>query len=66
MPLHNPDMGKHLIFTLVSLSAPMSYAHQIFNQIENPNIFTWNTMIRGYAESADPTPAIDIHYNMCV
>ncbi|XP_071720462.1 pentatricopeptide repeat-containing protein At4g21065 [Rutidosis leptorrhynchoides] len=62
----NPDMGKHLLFTLVSLSAPMSYAHRIFNQIHNPNIFTWNTMIRGYAESQNPKPAIDEHRKMRV
>ncbi|XP_024968370.1 pentatricopeptide repeat-containing protein At4g21065 [Cynara cardunculus var. scolymus] len=62
--LNNPDMGKHLLFTLVSFSAPMSYAHNIFNQIRNPRIFTWNTMIRGFAESQNPKPAIDIHRNM--
>lgn len=62
--LSNPDMGKHLIFLLVSLSGPMSYARKIFNQIEEPNIFTWNTMIRGYAESDNPSPAIEIHRRM--
>ncbi|CAK9156385.1 unnamed protein product, partial [Ilex paraguariensis] len=64
VPLNNPDLGKHLIFKLVSLSAPMSYAHNIFFQIQNPNVFTWNTMIRGYAESENPSPAIDIHQEM--
>ncbi|KAK9082854.1 hypothetical protein Scep_029325 [Stephania cephalantha] len=58
-------MGKHLIFTIVSLSAPMSYAHNIFSQIQHPiNIFTWNTMIRGYAESDNPAPAIELHHQM--
>ncbi|KAD5317523.1 hypothetical protein E3N88_17493 [Mikania micrantha] len=64
VPHSNPDIGKHLLFTLVSLAAPMSYAHKIFRQINNPNIFTWNTMIRGYAESENPKPAMDIHRNM--
>ncbi|KAL2557979.1 Pentatricopeptide repeat-containing protein [Forsythia ovata] len=59
-------MGKHLIFTIVSLSAPMSYAHKTFASIHNPNIFTWNTMIRGYAESENPDPALDIHHEMRV
>ncbi|KAF5802231.1 putative tetratricopeptide-like helical domain superfamily, DYW domain-containing protein [Helianthus annuus] len=66
VPLNNADMGKHMLFTLVSLAAPMSYAHNIFNQIHYPNIFTWNTMIRGYAESENPRPAIVIHRNMRV
>ncbi|KAF8408808.1 hypothetical protein HHK36_004877 [Tetracentron sinense] len=57
-------MGKHLIFALVSLSGPMSYAHHIFSQIQDPNIFTWNTMIRGYAESENPRPAIQIYHQM--
>ncbi|XP_077242239.1 tetratricopeptide repeat (TPR)-like superfamily protein [Tasmannia lanceolata] len=64
VPLSNPDMGKHLIFSLVSLSGPMSYAHHMFYQIHHPNIFTWNTMIRGYAESENPQPAIHIHDQM--
>ncbi|XP_047333349.1 pentatricopeptide repeat-containing protein At4g21065 isoform X2 [Impatiens glandulifera] len=61
VPLSNPDMGKHLIFTLVSLSSAMSYAHRIFTQLHNPNIFTWNTMIRGYAETETPRPALDVY-----
>ncbi|CAI9111959.1 OLC1v1012313C1 [Oldenlandia corymbosa var. corymbosa] len=74
VPLGNPDLGKHLIFTLVSLASVrrpggggrpvLSYAREIFNQIEIPNIFTWNTMIRGYAESEDPNPAVEIHRQM--
>ncbi|KAL4653449.1 hypothetical protein ACB092_01G304200 [Castanea dentata] len=57
-------MGKHLIFTIVSLLAPMSYAQHIFGQIQGPNIFTWNTMIRGYAESENPWPAIELYRQM--
>ncbi|CAL5412550.1 unnamed protein product [Camellia sinensis] len=64
VPLTNPDIGKNLIFQLVSLSGPMSYADKIFTQIQNPNIFTWNTMIRGYAESENPSPAVEIHHKM--
>ncbi|XP_031129801.1 pentatricopeptide repeat-containing protein At4g21065 [Ipomoea triloba] len=66
IPLSSPDMGRYLIFTLVSLSGPMSYAQTIFNGIQTPNIFTWNTMIRGYAESENPGPAIGVHTQMCV
>ncbi|KDP38027.1 hypothetical protein JCGZ_04670 [Jatropha curcas] len=59
-------MGKYLIYSIVSLSAPMTYATSIFTQIENPNIFTWNTMIRGYAESENPKPAIALYCYMHV
>ncbi|KAG2395838.1 Pentatricopeptide repeat-containing protein [Vigna angularis] len=64
--LHNPDMAKHLIFTIVSLSAPMSYAYNVFTTIHNPNVFTWNTMIRGYAESQNPSPALHLYRQMIV
>ncbi|XP_014517439.1 pentatricopeptide repeat-containing protein At4g21065 [Vigna radiata var. radiata] len=64
--LHNPDMAKHLIFTIVSLSAPMSYAYNVFTMIHNPNVFTWNTMIRGYAESQNPSLALHLYRQMIV
>ncbi|KAK6932122.1 Pentatricopeptide repeat [Dillenia turbinata] len=44
----------------------MSYPRNIFSQIQNPNIFTWNTMIRGYAESENPKPALEFYCNMNV
>ncbi|XP_041026457.1 pentatricopeptide repeat-containing protein At4g21065 [Juglans microcarpa x Juglans regia] len=64
VPLSNPDMGKHLIFTIVSLSSPISYAQHIFSKLQGPNIFTRNTMIKGYAESANPRPAVELYYQM--
>ncbi|XP_068655104.1 pentatricopeptide repeat-containing protein At4g21065 [Aristolochia californica] len=59
-------MGKHLIFALVSLSSPMSYAYRVFSHILQPNIFTCNSMIRGYAESETPQPAMQIYHQMHV
>lgn len=64
VPVKDPEMGKHLIYRSVSLSASMSYAYHIFSQIRNPNIFTWNTMIRGYAESENPRPAFHLYCQM--
>ncbi|KAJ6734058.1 PENTATRICOPEPTIDE REPEAT-CONTAINING PROTEIN [Salix purpurea] len=64
IPVTNSDLGKHLIYTSVSLSVPMNYAHNIFTQIQSPNVFTWNTMIRGYAESENPKPAIELYHHM--
>ncbi|CAI8590891.1 unnamed protein product [Vicia faba] len=66
VPLNNPDMGKYLIFTSVSLSAPMSYAHNVFKLLHYPNVFTWNTMIRGYAESDNSSPALPFYRKMLV
>ncbi|KAF4401406.1 hypothetical protein G4B88_001600 [Cannabis sativa] len=44
----------------------MSYAHNFFSRIDSPNIFTWNTMIRGYDESENPRPAIELYRHMHV
>jgi pentatricopeptide repeat protein len=44
----------------------MSYAQHIFSQILDPNIFTWNTMIRGYAEGENPRPAVELYRQMHV
>ncbi|KAL3644244.1 hypothetical protein CASFOL_012176 [Castilleja foliolosa] len=64
VPLSSPDLGKHLIFALVSLSGPMHYARKVFDRIPQPNIFTWDTMIRGYAESEDPSPALHVYQQL--
>ncbi|CAN6913480.1 unnamed protein product [Brassica oleracea] len=63
----NPEMGKHLIFYLVSLPPPppMSYAHKIFSEIEKPfNVFIWNTLIRGDAEIGDSVSALSLFREM--
>ncbi|XVE67530.1 hypothetical protein DITRI_Ditri08aG0168300 [Diplodiscus trichospermus] len=62
--LNDPDIGKQLIYNLVSLSAPMSYAHNIFSRIQSSNVFIWNTMIRGYAEGENPKPALELYRQM--
>ncbi|KAE8709277.1 protein BREAST CANCER SUSCEPTIBILITY 1-like protein [Hibiscus syriacus] len=64
VPFNNPDIGKHLIYNLVSFSAPMSYPHSIFSCIQSSNVFTWNTMIRGYAERENPEPALQLYLQM--
>ncbi|MED6183340.1 hypothetical protein PIB30_037067 [Stylosanthes scabra] len=44
----------------------MSYAYHVFALLHDPNVFTWNTMIRGYAESDDPSPALHFYRKMSV
>ncbi|KMT14214.1 hypothetical protein BVRB_4g075760 [Beta vulgaris subsp. vulgaris] len=40
------------------------YAHQIFNQIDSPNSYSWTTIIRGYCEAKNPEKAIQIYHAM--
>lgn len=60
----NPNLAKHLIFRIVSLSAPMRYARGVFSLARHYNVFTWNTMIRGYAESESPGSAIELYQQL--
>lgn len=42
----------------------MSYVHNIFSQIQHPNTYAFNTLIRGYAEAEIPAPALDLYRKM--
>ncbi|XP_077251524.1 pentatricopeptide repeat-containing protein At1g26900, mitochondrial-like isoform X2 [Tasmannia lanceolata] len=52
----------HVTFPLSKLLASsiqdMDYAHSIFNQTQNPNLFIFNTMLRGYSISQNPKQAL--------
>ncbi|PIN00610.1 hypothetical protein CDL12_26885 [Handroanthus impetiginosus] len=42
----------------------MDYAFSVFRQIEKPNLFIWNTIIRGFCQSSDPHVAILLFVEM--
>ncbi|PHT72934.1 Pentatricopeptide repeat-containing protein, chloroplastic [Capsicum annuum] len=42
----------------------INYANLVFTQIENPNLFSWNTIIRGFSESSIPQYAIHLFIEM--
>jgi pentatricopeptide repeat protein len=54
----------HVPFTLSKLLAcsiqDMEYAASIFNYIQNPNLYMFNTMLRGYSIGDDPKQAFGI------
>ncbi|CAB4264594.1 unnamed protein product [Prunus armeniaca] len=49
---------------LVSSIHDIQYAASIFNHIQNPNLFMFNTMVRGYSISDDPTHAFRVFNNL--
>ncbi|RZC74357.1 hypothetical protein C5167_049840 [Papaver somniferum] len=53
--------SKLISFLALSQSGNLSYAQKIFNQIENPDMFIWNTMIRGYSRSPYPFESISLY-----
>lgn len=50
----------------VSPAGDMNYAYLVFTQIKNPNLFTWNTIIRGFSQSSNPQIAISLFIDMLV
>ncbi|PQM37187.1 pentatricopeptide repeat-containing protein [Prunus yedoensis var. nudiflora] len=43
-----------------------NYAYMVFRNIQNPNLFIWNTIIRGFSESPSPEIAISLFIDMLV
>nr|XP_048323279.1 pentatricopeptide repeat-containing protein At1g08070, chloroplastic-like [Ziziphus jujuba var. spinosa] len=66
-PLHNTQfaLGKLVEFCVVSpLGGDLSYALLVFETIEEPNQFIWNTIIRGHSLSSSPLLAILFYVRM--
>lgn len=64
--LHNqPAIFNKLInFCAVSVSGSLSHALLIFNQIQNPDTQTFNSLIRGFSLSPSPLQAIVLYNQM--
>ncbi|XP_057515270.1 pentatricopeptide repeat-containing protein At2g42920, chloroplastic [Amaranthus tricolor] len=55
---HTLPISRVLAFAATSPAADINYAYSIFTRIHNPNIFMWNTIIRGFSQSSAPQNAI--------
>ncbi|KAK9281835.1 hypothetical protein L1049_004741 [Liquidambar formosana] len=45
----------------------IEYARMVFDKMEEPNCFSWNTIIRAFSESEEPVEALFVFYQMvCV
>ncbi|XP_073143707.1 pentatricopeptide repeat-containing protein At5g15300 [Henckelia pumila] len=56
---------RELIFAAaVAVQYTIQYAHQMFAQISEPDLFTWNTLLRGSAQSSKPQLAISLYAQM--
>ncbi|XP_077220482.1 pentatricopeptide (PPR) repeat-containing protein [Tasmannia lanceolata] len=67
--LKNNTLVKNsfLLEKLVSMyinCGEIEVARIVFNKIKEPNIFLWNSMIRGYAWNGPIYQAIDLYYHM--
>ncbi|XP_021742557.1 pentatricopeptide repeat-containing protein At4g18840-like [Chenopodium quinoa] len=51
-------LATKLVETFAVSARNIVYAHQIFNQINSPNSYSWTTLIRGYCEAKNPEKAV--------
>jgi pentatricopeptide repeat protein len=52
---HTFPVSRVLAFCALAEAGDIQYAHVLFSQIEKPNTYMWNTMIRGYCKAKIPT-----------
>ncbi|OMO71278.1 hypothetical protein COLO4_28317, partial [Corchorus olitorius] len=50
--------GKLILHCAVTISDALQYAHRLFLHFPNPDIFMYNTLIRGFSESGIPRNSI--------
>lgn len=56
---------RELIYvTALVIPSAISYAHQVFDHITQPDLFMWNTMLRGSAQSPNPRKAVLLYTQM--
>ncbi|XP_073101629.1 pentatricopeptide repeat-containing protein At2g29760, chloroplastic [Elaeis guineensis] len=60
----NHFASKLISFLSVSPSGDLNYARKIFSQLDSPDVFIWNTMIRGHAKGLNPSDALSFFHLM--
>ncbi|CAN6470534.1 unnamed protein product [Victoria cruziana] len=53
-----------LLFSAVSPHGSLSHARSVFERIAEPDVFAWNTMIRGYVNGDFPSDALSLFSSM--
>ncbi|KAL3813395.1 hypothetical protein ACJIZ3_014663 [Penstemon smallii] len=61
----NRSALRELIYAAaVGVQSTIHYAHQLFDEISQPDPFMWNTMLRGSAQSFEPKLTISLYTQM--
>ncbi|KAK3008154.1 hypothetical protein RJ639_015133 [Escallonia herrerae] len=61
---HAQNLSKLFTFSALSPSGNPTYARLILNSLRTPNSYYFNTMIRAYSDSRDPTQSISLFLTM--
>ncbi|KAK4846250.1 hypothetical protein QYF36_014981 [Acer negundo] len=62
----DPIAASRVLAFSASPAGDINYAYLVFTQIQNPNLFIWNTIIRGFSQSSTPQVAISLFIDMLV
>ncbi|KAL8231805.1 hypothetical protein R6Q57_001583 [Mikania cordata] len=56
---------RELIYvSALVIPSGIGYAHQVFDHITQPDLFMWNTMLRGSAQSPNPVKTVSLYTQM--
>ncbi|KAL3497820.1 hypothetical protein ACH5RR_040552 [Cinchona calisaya] len=56
---------RELIYaSAIAIPSAIHYAHQLFDKISEPDLFMWNTMLRGSAQSSKPSTTLPLYARM--
>ncbi|KAK7385934.1 hypothetical protein VNO78_31921 [Psophocarpus tetragonolobus] len=61
---HHPVAASRLLTFSASSSGDINYAYLLFTTIPFPNLYCWNTIIRGFSQSSTPHFAISLFVHM--
>ncbi|KAM7524912.1 hypothetical protein LguiA_014814 [Lonicera macranthoides] len=62
--IHHPFATSRLIAVAANIINTPTYAHSVFDHIQHPNPFNYNTLIRAYAKSPTPQLALNVFLQM--
>ncbi|XP_061369808.1 pentatricopeptide repeat-containing protein At2g42920, chloroplastic [Gastrolobium bilobum] len=60
----DPIAASRVLTFCASSSGNINYAYVVFTRMPNPNLYSWNTIIRGFSRSSTPQFAISLFVDM--
>ncbi|XP_009588497.1 pentatricopeptide repeat-containing protein At5g66520-like [Nicotiana tabacum] len=61
---HAQNLSKLFTFSALSPTGDLTYARHILTTLQTPNSYYYNTMIRAYSDSPDPTRSLSLFLSM--
>ncbi|XP_042505644.1 pentatricopeptide repeat-containing protein At5g06540-like [Macadamia integrifolia] len=62
--LANDDLTTARLLAFAAISGDFHYAQTLFDQVEHPTLFMYNSMIRGFSQSFDTLESIHLYIRM--